>query len=42
VISPIDFAVALSGFVFLVVWKTRPLYVVFFMGAAGIAISLAK
>jgi len=42
VMSPIDFAIAVSGFVLLTIWKARPLYVVLFMAAAGVAIALAS
>jgi chromate transporter len=42
VLNSIDFAIALTGFVLLVIWKTRPLYVVLVMAAAGVAVSLVK
>jgi chromate transporter len=42
VTSPIDFAIALCGFILLIIWKTRPLYVVVLMALAGAAVMLAR
>ena len=37
--TPLDFAIAVAGFVALVVWRAPPLAVALLMAAAGIAIS---
>lgn len=42
VVSPAAFALALVGFILLVIWKTRPIYVVLLMAAGGLLITLAK
>jgi chromate transporter len=41
VVRPVDFAVALAGFVLLTVWKLQPFFVVLIMGGAGVVLALA-
>jgi chromate transporter len=40
VVTPIDFFLALAGFLFLTVWKTPPWVVVMFLAAAGAVAAL--
>jgi chromate transporter len=38
--GPADFAVAVTGFVLLVVWRTPPLFVVLLSAAAGVGLAM--
>ena len=40
VLGPYDFALALTGFVLLTIWKAPPWIVVVFMAASGMGLSL--